>query len=257
MKRKTAIASLFILSLSFTACANSGDSSVNSSSEQISDKSSSNQGSTFSYDFPKKEEGLSLEAFQNEISGLNSLNLRKVRFHWHSEEKLVGTYPMTMSEGGQMAEGEYVEDLVTQPKNDNSDSIIQVISGTPITKNQKFLTQYTTAVNVNGWLNYHSQKRTFKEYAQEGEGFEERFYTGPLTTWMMSWGRRPSNATMDGTYFGFNEFERIHDSNGYCTTFRWKEFYYMKGTLSGFNIGSKYYDGTYEWNATCTFEYLD
>ncbi len=231
------------------------NTSASDTSENIS--STSSKTGTFSYNLPEKEKGLTLEAFENELNKLNPKDARKVRYHYHSEEKLIGSYPMTMDNGDRMNEGEYKTDIVTEPRTDNSDTSIQIISGTPTTKNQRLLTQYTSAITAKGWLAYHSQRRKFLDSAQEGEGFEERFYTGPLTTWMMSWGNRPANATMDGTYFSFHEYERIHDEQGYCVTFRWKEYYYINGTLITYNNGSKQYNGSYEWNMSCTFEYLD
>lgn len=232
------------------------NTSASDTSENIS--STSSKTGTFSYDLPEKEKGLTLEAFENELNKLSPKDARKVRYHYHSEEKLIGTYPMNMVDGSSMQEGEYNIDLVTEPKTDNTDSIIKVISGTPTTKNQRVLAQYTSGITAKAWLSYHNTQRQFLKYAQEGEGFEERFYTGPLTTWMMSWGNRPSNAKMEGTYFGYNEFERIHDEQGYCVTFRWKEFYYMDGTLvPTANNKPTEYHGSYEWNMSCTFEYLD
>ena len=228
---------------------NSSNTNASNTSENI--LSTSSKTGTFSYDLPEKEKGLTLEAFENELNKLNPKDARKVRYHYHSEEKLIGSYPM-----GEMQEGEYKLDLVTEPVKDNTDTNIQIISGTPTTTNQKLLRNYTSAITAKGWLEYHAQRRKFLDYAQESEGFEERFYNGPLTTWMISWGNRPANATMDGTYFSLHEYERIHDEQGYCVTFRWKEYYYINGTLTTYNNGSKQYNGSYEWNMSCTFEYL-
>ena len=231
------------------------DSSSDTSSNAFS--SSSQNSDAYSYDFPKKEEGLTLEQITEEVNKYDSEERVKVRYTYHTEEKLTGTYPMTMDDGSQMAEGVYSLDLVTEPRTHNLDTNIKVISGTPFTKNQRFLTSYTSSVTPSGWLGYHAQRRQFLNSAQEGEGFEERFYTGPLTLWMMDWGVRPANARIDGTYFSFTEFERIYNEAGYCISFKMKEFYHIKGTLSGFMIGEHYYDGTYEWNTTCTIEYLE
>ena len=206
-----------------------------------------------------KKAGLTLDQFTSELDQMDPkpIALRKVRYTYHIVEKLTGNYQKAMLDSTQMPEGEIVGDFVSEPKENNNSTYIKVLSGTPITQMQKFYANdYTSAINPQGWLDYHKQKRTFLQYAQEGEGFEERFYTNPMQLWMISWGNRPANADMDGVYFGFNEFERNYDENGYCTSFMIKEYSYMKGTLITYN-SQREYDGSYECTCYCTIEYLD
>ena len=246
---------LGVLSCNSTS-SSSSNSNVNSASSSVDLSSSSNSGS-YSYDFPKKEAGLTLDEITEEVGKLPAEERKRVRYTWHFEEKLTGTYPMTMKDGSDMPAGEYVLDFVTEPKQHNLDSNIKIISGTPVTKNQQYFTSYTSSITASGWLSYHKDRRRFLDSAQEGEGFEERFYTGPLTLWMTIWGVRVQNANMDGTYFGVEEFERTYNEEGYCQTFKIHEFHYMKGTLSSFMGGTHDYDGTYEYNGVCTIEYLE
>ena len=258
MKTYIKVSILLASILSIVGC-DEPNEATNSGSSEVNVSSSDNSSSGFSYSFPKKEQGLSLDEINAELDKMNPQpqEQRKVRYTYHVTEKLVGTYPASMTDGTQMKEGEYTLDMVTETRVHNLDTSIQVISGTPVTTNQRLYLTYTAAVTPKGWLSYHAQKRQFLNSAQEGEGFEERFYKDPLKLWMMSWGNRPANAQMDGTYFAYNEFERVYNTQGYCTTFMMKEFYYIKGTLTSFNNGSKYYDGTYEWVTNCTIEYLD
>ena len=173
-------------------------------------------------------------------------------------EKITGNYYKTMLDGSEMSEGETVGDFVSETRKHNLDTDIQLISGTPVTQMQQYYARnYTSSVTPSGWLSYHAQRRGFLDNAQEGEGFIERFYTKPLTLWMRSWGRRPANAQMDGTYFSFDELERVYNAEGYCTSLKIKEYTYMQGTLSSWNNGSRYYDGSYEYTLTCAIEYLD
>ena len=269
MKRKIALAILFALGLSITACGHSHNSfnseskesesiSVSDSSVDYSSDASSNSG--FSYSSQEKEQGLTLEQIKDEINKIDPQpeEQKKVRYTWHIVEKITGNYYKTMLDGSEMPEGEIVGDFVSEPRNHNLDANIQVISGTPVTQMQKYYAQnYTSSITPNGWLGYHSQRRQFLNSAQEGEGFEERFYTNPLTLWMKIWGNRPANAQMDGTYFSYEEFERIYNAEGYCTSLKIKEYTYMQGTLSSWNNGSRYYDGSYEYSLTCAIEYLD
>ena len=163
-----------------------------------------------------------------------------------------------MLDSTQMPEGEIVGDFVSEPRNNNLDTNIQLISGTPVTQMQQYYARnYSSSITPSGWLGYHSQKRAFLDRAQEGEGFEERFYTGPLTLWMRSWGRRPENAQMDGIYFGYDEFERTYNASGYCTSLKIKEYTYIKGTMTSFMNGSVDYDGSYEYALSCSIEYLE
>ena len=274
MKRNIAFAVLFVLGLSISACS-IGESSFDSSSSESessissdstsssSNSSSSSSGSSFpsySYSFENKENGLTLEQITDEINQIDPKpeEQRKVRYTWHIVEKITGNYYKTMLDGSEMPEGEIVGDFVSETRNNNLDVNIQLISGTPLTQMQKYYAlNYTSSITPSGWLGYHSQRRGFLKSAQEGEGFEERFYTNPLTLWMRIWGRRPANAQMDGIYFGYEEFERVYNTEGYCTSLKIKEYTYMQGTLSSWNNGSRYYDGSYEYSLTCAIEYLD
>ena len=264
MKQKIVASLLFVLGISLSACSTK-EGSLNSSSvkSESSFGGSSSRGSSFpsySYSFDNKESGLSLEQITQEINKINPQpqEQRKVRYTWHIVEKITGNYYKTMLDGSQMPEGEIVGDFVSEPRNHNLDSNIQLISGTPVTDMQKlYARSYTSSITPSGWLGYHSQRRQFLDSAQEGEGFEERFYTGPLTLWMRIWGRRPANAQMDGIYFSLEEFERQYNAEGYCTSLKIKEYTYMKGALSSWNNPTREYDGSYEYTLTCAIDYLE
>ena len=276
MKRKLLFSLLFVLGLSIGACSPS-ESSFNDESEQpinseselssdsntsesVSASESSSSSSEFSYPFEDKEAGLTLEQITEEINKIDPRpeEEKKVRYTWHIVEKITGEYYKTMLDGSEMPEGEITGDFVSEPRKSNLDTSIQLISGTPVTQMQRFYArEYTSSVTPSGWLGYHSQRRTFLDRAQEGEGFEERFYTNPITLWMRIWGRRPANAQMDGIYFSYEEFERVYNAEGYCTLFKVKEYTFMQGTLSSWNNPTRYYNGSYEYSVTCAIEYLD
>ena len=266
MKRNVTFALLFVLGLSLAACSqaesssNSGPTESDASSIQEDSSSAEPSSSSFSYSFEDKESGLTLEEITEEIDKIDPQpeERKRVRYTWHIEEKLTGIYPKAMLDGTQMPEGEIIGDFVSEPKNHNLDTNIKIISGTPVTQMQDYYARsYSSSITPSGWLGYHSQRRIFLNNAQEGEGFEERFYTGPLTLWMRIWGRRPANAQIDGIYFSYEEFERVYDTNGYCTTLKIKEYSYIKGTLSSFMHGTDDYDGSYEYSLNCSIEYLE
>ena len=275
MKRKIVTSLLFVLGIALSACSIrensfnsqpeepessfSSDSSIDSS-DIISSTSGDSSNSVFSYPFEDKDRGLTLEQITEEINKINPQPEEKVkvRYTWHIVEKLTGNYYKVMLDGSEMPEGEIVGDFVSETRTNNLDANIDLISGSPVTDMQKFYAQsYTSSVTPSGWLSYHSQKRQFLDSAQEGEGFEERFYTNPLTLWMRSWGRRPANAQMDGIYFSYNEFERVYNAAGYCTSLKIKEYTYMKGSLSSWNNPTREYNGSYEYSLTCAIEYLE
>ena len=284
MKRNIVFAISFIIGLSLSACSvrensfNSksnepkssitSDSSIDSSSldsssldsSSLDSSSGDSSNSVFSYPFEEKAPGLTLEQINGEINQIDPQpqEKRKVRYTWHIVEKITGNYYKTMLDGSEMSEGETIGDFVSETRNNNLDTNIQLISGTPVTQMQQlYARQYTSSVTPSGWLGYHSQRRQFLDNAQEGEGFEERFYTNPLTLWMRIWGRRPANAQMDGIYFSYEEFERVYNAAGYCTSLKIKEYTYMKGSLSSWNNPTRDYDGSYEYSLTCAIEYLD
>ena len=279
MKQKHSFILLFVFAMSIGACTQGiGSSKKNSSSKESNSllsisseelsissdlstdlSSGDSSNSVFSYPFENKEQGLTLEQITDEINQIDPQpqEKQKVRYTWHIVEKLTGTYYKTMLDGSEMPEGEIVGDFVSEPNN-NLDTNIKLISGTPVTQMQQlYARQYTSSVTPSGWLSYHSQRRGFLDNAQEGEGFEERFYTNPLTLWMRIWGRRPANAQMDGIYFSYEEFERVYNAAGYCTSLKIKEYTYMKGSLSSWNNPTRDYDGSYEYSLTCAIEYLE
>lgn len=254
MKASIKLSVLLLTLLSIVGC-ETLDSSAKSSANESSDNPSS---SGFTYSFQNKEQGITLDEVTAIANNLPAQENKKVRYTWHIVERITGNYPNTMLDGKEMPEGEIIGDFVSEPRNNNSDTFIQLISGTPVTRMQKYYARnYTSDVTPKGWLSYHELRRGFLKYAQEGEGFEERFYTGPLTLWMRIWGRRPSNAQMDGTYFSYEEFERVYNAEGYCTSLMIKEYTYMQGTLSGGNSNPRYFDGSYEYTVNCSIEYLD
>lgn len=262
MKRKLVLAVLFIATLSTSACSPSEISFSSESESSISSDTSENSSSSseFSYSFDNKEPGLTLEQITEEIDKIDPKpeEKRKVRYTWHIVEKITGNFYKPMLDGSEMPEGEIVGDFVSEPKTSNLDTNIQLISGTPVTEMQRFYArQYSSTVTPSGWLSYHSQRRQFLNSAQEGEGFEERFYANPIILWMRIWGRRPANAQMDGIYFSCEEFERVYNTAGYCTSLIFKEYTYMKGTLSSWNNPTREYDGSYEYTVTCNIEYLE
>ena len=261
---------LFIVSLSLVACSqtessfDSGESSeIVESSIVTSSNISSSSGSLFpsySYPFEDKQEGLTLEQITEEIDKIDPKpeEKKKVRYTWHIVEKITGKYYKAMLDGSEMPEGEIIGDFVSETRNNNLDSNILLISGTPVTQMQQlYARNYTSSVTPSGWLSYHSQRRQFLDSAQEGEGFEERFYANPITLWMRIWGRRPANAQMDGIYFSYEEFERVYNTAGYCTSLKIKEYTYMKGKLSSWNNPTREYDGSYEYSLTCGIEYIE
>ena len=270
MKRNGLFTLLFILGISLSACSQAESSFDSGSSESKASLDSSSSleesisaepsSSSFSYSFEEKEAGLTLEEITAEINKIDPQpeERKKVRYTWHIEEILTGLYPKVMLDNTQMPEGKIVGEFVSEPRNHNLDTNIQVISGTPVTQMQQYYARnYSSSITPSGWLGYHSQRRIFLNNAQEGEGFEERFYTGPLTLWMRIWGRRPANAQMDGIYFAYEEFERVYDTNGYCTSLKIKEFTYVKGTMTSFMNGDVEYDGSYEYSLSCSIEYIE
>lgn len=251
-KNSLLIALLFAISgCSETTTSNPG-SAINSSSSALESPPMS-LASSFN-PTADKEQGLTLESFNEVVNALPARTARKVRYTYHIVEKLVGTY----SKNG-LEPGEYVADLVVETRTDSSDTALTLVSGTATTQMQRFYaSNYSSAIDVSGWLSYHAQRRTFKNQAQEGEGFEERFYTNPMKLWMISWGNRPSNATsVEGEYFAYQEYERTYDANGYCLSFMNKEYESMKGTITSSNNGTQTFDGYYEITCNCSLQYLN
>ena len=236
---------------------NTGSSDVDlSASNSVSSESSSSASSSTFNPTAGKEDGLALEAFNEEVNKLGTSRVRKIRYTYHIVEKIVGEYTIN----GLTEAGEYTADLVVEPKNGNSNDMnLVLISGTATTQMQKFYAKdYCPSITASGWLQYHAQRRVFKNQAQEGEGFEERFYVNPMKTWMISWGNRPANITSkEGDFFAYEEFDRTYDAEGYVTSFMIKEYESMHGTITSHNNGTMHYDGYYEIVCNCTVSYLD
>ena len=249
MKSKIAFALLVALSISANAC---------SQNETTSDNSNSTSSiSSFVPSVPSKEEGVSLEKFTEEVDKLGQINERPFRMSFQITETVVGTYPICRRNSSDLlSEGVYNSTLVVESADGNL-SKSKIVGERPnITSTaDEFIhgVQYT----ASGWLSYHANRRTFLNSAQEGEGFKEAFKLDSFRMWMVSWGNRLSNSTVEGTYFDYDEHERTHDEKGYCKTVYVKEYSYLDGTYSRYNAQPKEYHGSYEFVLNGTIEYLD
>ena len=249
MKSFFRISALFVLSLTAIGCSNNVSSSNGGTSE-------SSSTSTFTPSIPSRQEGVTLEAFTEETNKLSAMSEKPFRMTFQITETLVGTYPIYKRNSSELlAEGVYNSTLVIE-SSDGSLSKTKVVGDRPNTTNNSDLYASGTTYDVKGWLAYHKQRRSFLDSAQEGEGFKETFYLESFRMWFVSWGNRPANSSVEGTYFGFEEQERTFDENGYCKTIYLKDYRYMDGVFSRWDTQPKEYHGSYETVVNGTVEYL-
>ena len=256
MKRNITFALLFILGLSIGACSGKGNLSSAISS---SDMSNSSSASSSSYSVPKKEAGVSLETFSEEMNKLSpQSNNRKIRISYHIIETLEGsTQNATYRNGEPLPEGTIITDLVLESK-DNSASSVKVVSGNYVTH---FSTIFQTGINVtlSFWNSYRNERKTaVTNEAQPGwNTYSESVNINPFNVWWVESGNRPANAGVEGTFLAYTELERTFDNEGYCQTLRYKEFTYIDGIYSKYDINPQYFKGAYSAEASATIEYLD
>ena len=253
MKRYIFTVLSFIIALSMSAC------SRNSVSNESTLSSSSEEPTSSSYVpvIPSKEEGVTLDAFTEKVNELSSLSQRPFRITYQIVETVVGTYPIYKRNGSELLEeGVYNTTLVIE-SSDGTQSKTKVIGDRPNTTSTADAFTSGTILDAKGWLSYHKQRRSFLDSAQEGEGFKETFYLDSFRMWMVIWGNRPANSSVEGTYFGYEEFERTHDLNGYCKTIYYRNYQYIDGVFSRWDTKPKEYHGSYDFLVNGTVEYLD
>ena len=252
MKSFFRISALFVLSLTAIGCSNN-----TSSNSGTSESSESSSASTFNPSIPSRQEGVTLDAFTEEVNKLEQSTQRPFRITYQFVETVVGTFPIYKRNGSDLLEeGVYNSTLVLE-SSDGSQSKLKVVGERPNTTSSADSFTSGTTLDAKGWLGYHGNRRRFLDSAQEGEGFEETFYLDAFRMWMVIWGNRPANSQVDGTYFGYEEFERTHDENGYCKTIYYRDYRYIDGVFSRWNTQPKEYHGSYDFLVQGTVEYLD
>ena len=253
MKSLTKLSILAILSFSAIGCANR----ASSNSGDVSANSSSSSSSSFVPSVPSKEEGMTLEAFTEEVNKLDQQTAKPFRMTFQITETVVGTYPIYKRNSNELlTEGVYNSTLVVESTDGNL-SNSKLVGERP--SNSSRADEFINGVvyTVSGWLNYHAQRRSFLDSALEGEGFKETFYRDSYRMWMVSWGNRLANHSVQGTYFGYDEHERTHDEKGYCKTVYVKEYEYLDGSISRYGTQYTEYHGSYDFVLNGTIEYLD
>lgn len=252
MKSKLIFSFLFVTSVLISACSQGATSFGDSSTE----KSSS---SSYTPTLPTREVGVDLEAFTETINALEpQTNNRKIRISYHIVETLDGSVPnATYRNGDPLTEGETITDLVLESRN-NSSTDLKVIGGQSTTHFTEIFTA-GISITIKDWLSYHSERRNAAaREAQMGWNiFDENLKVSPFKMWMVYAGNKPANSGVEGTYFGYNEYERTFDANGYCQTILFREYTYIDGTFSRWDTKPQYYKGTFDAVATATIEYLD
>ena len=253
---------LLVACTSLVACSQS-ESSFNSDSKESSiltssiESLSSEQSPATSFSIPEREEGISLDAFTEVVNGLENLTEKAFRMTFQIKETLIGTYPIYKRNSlDLLEEGVYNTTLVIE-SSDGSANKTKIVGDRPNTTNNAEVYNNGTTYDLKGWLSYHKQRRGFLDYAQEGEGFKETFSLNPYKMWMVSWGNRPSNSSVEGTYFAFEEHERTFDEVGYCKTIYLRDYRYVDGTFSRWDTKPKEYHGCYDMVVTGTIEYPD
>ena len=252
MKSKPVFPLLFIISVLISACSQG----ATSFSDSFVKESSS---SSYTPTLPTREGGVDLESFTETINALEpQTNNRKIRISYHVVETLEGSVPSaTYRNGDPLPEGETITDLVLESRN-NSSTDLKVVSGQLTTH---FIDAFTSGVSitVKDWLSYHSERRNAAaREAQTGWNiFDENLKVSPFKMWMLYAGNKPANSSVEGTYFGYNEYERTFEANGYCQTIFFRDYTYIDGTFSRWDTSPQYYKGTFDAVATATIEYLD
>ena len=252
MKSKLVFSLLFVTSVLISACSQ-GTTSFSDSSVKESSSSS------YTPALPTREGGVDLEAFTEAINALEpQTNDRKIRISYHIVEALEGSAPnATYRNGDFLPEGETITDLVLESRK-NSSTDLKVISGQSTTHFTEIFTA-GISITIKDWLSYHSERRNAAaREAQAGWNiFNEDLRVSPFKMWMVYAGNEPANSGVEGTYFGYNEFDRTFDTNGYCQTILFRDYTYIDGIFSRWDTSPQYYKGTFDAVATATIEYLD
>ena len=254
MKSFAKLSVLAVLSFSAIGCANQAPSNSSGSNASTSSLSSI---SSYVPSIPSKEEGVTLDKFTEEVNKIGQIPAKAFRMTFQITETVVGTYPIYKKNSTELlSEGVYNTTLVVESTDGNLSSS-KVVGDRPNTTTRADDYARGVVYTVSGWLNYHAQRRSFLDSALDGEGFKETFYIDSFRMWMVSWGNRPANLSLKGTYFAYDEHERTFDEKGYCKTVYVKEYEYLDGSISRY--GSQYteYHGSYELALNGTIEYLE
>ena len=212
--------------------------------------------------YSSRPRGVSPDDLKEEAKNLSyASEATKVRITFTILETVTGSVPKTNRQG-QLPDGYRNESVIVIERTAGGG----VVSDGPSFRTISFTNKETacdanvfesgTAVTLSGWLGYQGQRRGFLDQAQEGEGFVESLTRNPYKTWMYIYGVRPANSSVEGSYFGSEEYERTYDENGLCQTMFCEDVIKIKGTLKVWNREPQYYDGVYKMTVNGVVEYL-
>lgn len=245
MKSTLKCLSLFLIALSTVGCdsAKSDETSKGAISSGVRDPLTS----------AVMDDGVTLEAFQTATNELATYTYTHAVITYDIKEVVEGTVPYWDRNGkNKLTEGEYNNHIEIEMTKSSTRLLSE-----RATTNAAAVFENGTPLNINGWLSYHSEKRRFRESAQEGEGFDERFYLTPsYRMWMKSYGNRVANATFEGTYKGSEEYNRVFNEYGLVTNMSCTDSAMFDGILKRWNTADTEYHGTYVLTCVATVEYF-
>lgn len=207
----------------------------------------------------EQDTDLSPEAFEENINKINYGTYTKANIEYTVRECLIGSMPgVNYQNGDPLPDGS----LLTLKMNAEQTSDLKVTCNYPnpseLTYSVKELITGANVVNIKSWLSYHKQRRpTENSIWVEGEGMYEKLYANPYKTWMKIVGRRIPNAQIDGTFYGFEEYDRTFDENGLVNYLCYREYREIDGNFKRYDTDEKYYKGTYflTVEARITYDY--
>lgn len=209
--------------------------------------------------FEKDTSDLSPEQYEEVISKINYGTYVKANIEYTTRECIIGSMPgVTYQNGDPLPDGSFL----TLKTDAEQTSDLKVTCNYPnpseLSYSVKELVTGANVVNIKGWLSYHKQRRPNEHTTMvEGEGMYEKLYTDPYKTWMKIVGRRIPNAQLEGTFYGFEEYDRTFDENGLVNYLSYREYREIDGNFKRNDTKEKYYKGTYliTVEARITYDY--
>ena len=214
--------------------------------------------SSFVFSIPpesSRDQGVTLEAFQDSVKTKSIKNYSKVRITYTAREEVIGTVPV-QSYNLAGNEGIHEYNLVIELNNFTGHTgHSKVISG-EVPSHLGYLCQAPT-IFVSDWLSYQAQRRNASKNAREGEGFKEDFHLSPSKTWMKLWSNRGQNMSVDGDFYQSEELERVFDDSGYTSEIRLNDYAIIKGNYTHSMEPTVYLEGSYSLSVVGQVEYID
>ena len=188
---------------------------------------------------------LSPEDFEEQINAINYGTYVKANVEYTIRECLIGSVPGVANQNNEpLADGAFLSAKVSAVQTPSYDLTYTFPESTQFSYDVRQIISSSNVASIKAWLSYHKQRRPTENTVWfEGEGMYEKLYHNPYKMWMKTVGKRIPNSNIEGSFYGFEEYDRTFEENGLVNYVSFREYEEIDGIFSRYDTEPKYYKG--------------